>query len=311
VKLAKVLARYFYQAQVMNINGLGTFKAAGYVEENAGTQNIDFTFNKQVPNDDALIQFIIDETGKMRPLAISDLESFVASGQQLLNIGKPFFIEGLGAVQKNKQGAIEFVPGEMVSEKASLDIVEERKLRMELTEKPQQKIIDRVQEGETTAKPKVNWLRIGLSLLGLTAVLAGGYFAYKYLVLPSANSKPEVTKKDSTNGPQNLNMDTLNKPKDSTQTNNNVTAKPTLIIGADGKLSYNIVFKTVANKAEADAYLAKDLTYKDIKFQAAAATNGSYKIFIPFVSLPTDTSANLKSVISYFKSDSTKVFIDK
>lgn len=306
MKLAKVVARYFYQAKIMNINGLGTFKEAGYADENNTVQNIDFTVNKLVPNDDALIQFIIDETGKMRPLAISDLESFVTSGQQLLNIGKPFFIEGLGAVQKNKQGQIEFVAGEMVSEKASVDAVEERKLRGELKEKPQQKIMERLQEGETTKKSKINWLRILLSLGVLAGLLLGGVFIYKYIINPPSTTA-DVNKVTTT--------DTLKKPNTTLANNDTlntaISQKPTLVVGADGKLSFNLVFKIVATKAEADAYLAKGLNYNGIKFATAPLPNGTYKIFVPRVELPADTAKVKKASAIYFATDSTKIYIDK
>jgi DNA-directed RNA polymerase subunit E'/Rpb7 len=306
VKLAKVISRYFYQAQAMNINGLGSFKSSGYSDENNSSQNIEFTPNKLVENDTELIQFIIDETGKMRPLAVSDLESFVTSGQQLLNIGKPFFIEGLGAVQKNKQGQIEFVAGEMVSEKASVDAVEERKLRGELREKPQQKIIERIQEGDTTVKPGINWLRILLSIGVLAALLTGGYFIYKYIISPPKVSTEDV--KPAIKTDLNLQKDTI---KIDSSTLAPVSTKPTLVVGADGKIAYNVVFKTVATKAEADAIVATGNTYKDIKFQAAPGVGTSYKIFVPQNTLATDTAAVKKSIMVYMGLDSTKVYIDK
>ncbi len=64
--------------------------------------------------DEDLIDFIRKHTGKIRPLAESDLETFVADGKLMLNIGKPFHIEGIGTLQKNREGVYEFTPGQPV-----------------------------------------------------------------------------------------------------------------------------------------------------------------------------------------------------
>ncbi len=64
--------------------------------------------------DDEFINFIRTETGKIKPLAESDLDSFLSDGKILLNIGKPFHIEGIGSIMKNKAGQLEFTPGEPV-----------------------------------------------------------------------------------------------------------------------------------------------------------------------------------------------------
>src|SRR5450432_2986583 len=62
--------------------------------------------------EDELIRFIQMHTGKMKPLAAADLDFFLTSGKQMLNIGKPFYIEGIGTLVKNNQGRLDFVPGE-------------------------------------------------------------------------------------------------------------------------------------------------------------------------------------------------------
>jgi hypothetical protein len=44
----------------------------------------------------------------MKPLAIADLDSFLEIGQQLLNISKPFVMEGIGSLQYNAEKKLEF-----------------------------------------------------------------------------------------------------------------------------------------------------------------------------------------------------------
>ncbi len=62
--------------------------------------------------DKDLISFICENTGKIRPLAISDLDSYLNLGTEMLNIGKPFHLEGIGTITKNKAGKFDFTPGE-------------------------------------------------------------------------------------------------------------------------------------------------------------------------------------------------------
>ena len=61
--------------------------------------------------DKDLISFICENTGKIRPLAISDLDSYLNLGTEMLNIGKPFHLEGIGTITKNKSGKFDFTPG--------------------------------------------------------------------------------------------------------------------------------------------------------------------------------------------------------
>ncbi|HEY4936314.1 MAG TPA: hypothetical protein VII44_07030 [Puia sp.] len=62
--------------------------------------------------DKELISYICENTGKIRPLAISDLDSYLNLGTEMLNIGKPFHLEGIGTITKNRTGKFDFTPGE-------------------------------------------------------------------------------------------------------------------------------------------------------------------------------------------------------
>jgi hypothetical protein len=306
LKLAKTIARYFYQAQAMNINGLGTFTSAPSGDPDNPAPIIQFTYKPTVANDDGLVKFIVTETGKMRPLAESDLESFVTSGLQLLNIGKPFFIEGLGAIQRNKEGVWDFITGNQISEKASYDIEEERKLRGDLHEVPQRRIVD-AEANHPESSGGLNWKRILLSL-GVLAVLGGGAFAlYKYVLQPQQDVANNVNTSNDNTG--------INKDTTSIQKDTSAIAKPkplnTMVTIADGKLAYNMVYKVLANKADADKYMANDIRFDSIKVQVAPLDTTKYKAFIPLKTLAADTGRIRKRVISFFKADSNAVYIER
>jgi hypothetical protein len=79
--------------------------------------------------DKELITFICENTGKIKPLAISDLDSFLNLGMEMLNIGKPFHLEGIGIITKNKSGKFDFTPGvyELVRENSASPDHEKKK----------------------------------------------------------------------------------------------------------------------------------------------------------------------------------------
>jgi hypothetical protein len=120
LKLSTLFAKYLYQHKQLNLPGIGSFQVdpSLFVPEPNEKQfaeflqQIKYTQRTVVSPDDDFINFIRTETGKIRPLAESDLDSFLSDGKIMLNIGKPFHIEGIGTLQKNREGVYAFTPGE-------------------------------------------------------------------------------------------------------------------------------------------------------------------------------------------------------
>jgi hypothetical protein len=106
VKVQDLLGEYLYQHKQLTLPAIGTFEIndsvnvydskEGMLPENA----IRFVQNNQAVIDDGLLNFLVQQSGKMKPLALSDLESYISNGRQLLNIGKPFAIKGIGSLTK-------------------------------------------------------------------------------------------------------------------------------------------------------------------------------------------------------------------
>ncbi len=120
MKLSSLFARYLYQHKRLNLPGIGVFSIDPSVpvpdpsDKNTADffQQIKYEQKNVVLADDELINFIRTETGKIKPLAESDLDSFLSDGKILLNIGKPFHLEGIGSLIKTKSGIFEFTPGD-------------------------------------------------------------------------------------------------------------------------------------------------------------------------------------------------------
>jgi hypothetical protein len=120
LKLASLFAKYLYQHKELKLPGIGVFTIDPSIpvpelqDKNFGDylQHIHYQQKPVIAADEAFINFIRTETGKIKPLAESDLDSFLSDGKILLNIGKPFQFEGIGYLQKMKDGMYEFTAGE-------------------------------------------------------------------------------------------------------------------------------------------------------------------------------------------------------
>src|SRR4029453_9831517 len=104
LKLSSLFAKYLYQYKTLRLPGIGIFTLDPAITIPDPTdklfpdflQNIQYTQQTVNAPDEDFINFIRTETGKIKPLAESDLDSFLSDGKILLNIGKPFLIEGIG-----------------------------------------------------------------------------------------------------------------------------------------------------------------------------------------------------------------------
>jgi len=120
LKLPLLLTQYLYKFKNLNLPGIGSFTldpAAILPDDHSknpheSAKGIAFSTAFASQPDPDLIEYIRVHTGKIKPLAVADLESFLTLGFELLNIGKPFYLEGIGTLTKGQEGRIEFIPGE-------------------------------------------------------------------------------------------------------------------------------------------------------------------------------------------------------
>ncbi len=125
MKVDNLLAQYLYKYKRLSLYGIGIFtldEHAVFPDESAKVktqiEGVSFESKPSALLDDSLIEYIKNETGKMKALAEADLDSYVELAHQFLNIGKPFYFEGIGTLQKNKDGTFSFNAGTAVPLKA-------------------------------------------------------------------------------------------------------------------------------------------------------------------------------------------------
>jgi len=80
---------------------------------------VTFTYDPKAVPDEGLIRFVMEKTKKIKPLAASDLDSFLMLGKQFLHIGKPFTLHRIGMLSKSQQGEIIF--SQALTEKLDLE----------------------------------------------------------------------------------------------------------------------------------------------------------------------------------------------
>ena len=122
MKIEQALVLYLLKHKHISLQGIGAFKIDAMIPESTDNDKpvfippgaISFIYDPRTGEDDELIDFIVQSTKKIKPLASADLDSFLTLGRQFLNIGKPFTIQNLGTLEKLKNGDLEFKPGPLV-----------------------------------------------------------------------------------------------------------------------------------------------------------------------------------------------------
>ncbi|MCW3120477.1 MAG: hypothetical protein JWM28_4559 [Chitinophagaceae bacterium] len=194
MKLAPVLAQYLYTHKRLTLQGIGMFQSNPSVYVETTTKNskampaesISFQNDPAAKEDQDLIKFISAQTGKMKALAISDLESYIELMKQFLNIGKPFQIEGIGTLTKIRTHEYGFDQGDLPNERIT-EIVEAEKRQGSSSEDSAVSFRDLYKKhdkpGFTLKKASIAFLLFG----GIGLAIWGGYALYsKNQPIPSA-----------------------------------------------------------------------------------------------------------------------------
>lgn len=125
MKIPSLLAQYLYGNQRLDLPGIGTFLLDSSVlpvlqntkQRSTILEGVSFENNPFVRESPGLIEFIAEKTGKMKPLASADLESYLELAHQFLNMGKPYAFEGIGILTKIKAGEFQFTPISIATDK--------------------------------------------------------------------------------------------------------------------------------------------------------------------------------------------------
>lgn len=193
MKIEQLIVQHLYNNKSVTLQGIGTIHLNPSVALPTGNEKdfvmpenaFSFEYNLKAQEDTALIDFIVQQTRKIRPLATSDMESYSILAKQFLNIGKPLIIQGIGTIHKSQDGNYEFTPGSFVTPR----ITETAK---PLTERIAEPVMDEpVYETDDSIRSTSNKKGV-MFLMGLLALgLIGGAVYYFGFYKGSNTDKPE------------------------------------------------------------------------------------------------------------------------
>lgn len=221
MKIAPLLAHYLYTNKRLDLPAIGTFLLDNTViieqENNRQSKNvllegISFESNPSIKKPaDELIQYISSHSGRIKPLATADLDSFLELAIQFINIGKPFLIDGIGSLAKNNSGGFTFSPGQVLTEKLT------DYLAMDAPAIASREADNDYKRIFYPEKPSMQWKKpvaILLVLLGIVLAIWGGYVIYKRTSEENDSVNNVVTNNNKINDPVPL-KDSVSLQKDS------------------------------------------------------------------------------------------------
>lgn len=294
MKLPLLLTQFLYENKRLNLPGIGSFTLDPSiiipedVEKNPHEiiQGVEYSNVPVYKADDDLIEFIKAHTGKMKSLAEADLESYLTLGIQLLNIGKPFYFDGIGAIIKNQEGKYEFTPGEYVS------IQKEDPAEIEKKEKAEKRKAV-FEEKHDNYEPQSNsagkFLVVVLVIGGLALIGWGGYTLYKKNTYQeSAPIVNPITPDTVATKTDTLTTDTNAAnavKKDSVQ-----TQKPATVINtmSGDSAKYKYIILATQNKFHALKRYNQLLSY-DLQIKMETKDSSFFKLYFTFPARIKDT----------------------
>ncbi|MEO5683566.1 MAG: hypothetical protein ABIQ88_13035 [Chitinophagaceae bacterium] len=325
MKVDNLLGPYLYQYKKLSLPGIGLFTLddrAVLPDDTAKIKTpidgISFDAKTGTQLDDTLIQYIKEQTGKMKPLAEADLYSYIATAFQYLNIGKPFYFEGIGSLQKNKDGAYTFTAGTVIQQK----IEEIPQKHVELKRKPTYSNGNEASNGSSNNGGRLIILLVVLVTLALIGW--GGYYLYNKnttdetaVPLTDANTVPVQDTAAVVPAP----TDSVSRIPDSLAGNIKTAPNTTLPAQNDATATasagYKFVFETTDKKARAARRYEqlKDVRIlKDYSSTAAVETKDSlsFKIYTIVPCTAADT-ARVKEQLNawYYGKKEMKVKIEQ
>jgi hypothetical protein len=202
LKIPILLAEFLYKTRKLALPGIGIFtldKSVVVPQENDQDlihlpNGVQFQNANVQAADNELISYITQHTGKIKPLATSDLESYLTLGMEMLNIGKPFYLDGLGTITKDKAGKLDFSPGEftVIKEDPPAGSPDHGK-HTGAKEYARSRKAEADPSAPATESPQNRNLIRGVAIVAALLIVGwGGYLMYKNTAAPETNNNTEA-----------------------------------------------------------------------------------------------------------------------
>jgi hypothetical protein len=291
LKLPLLLTQFLYKHKRLSLPGIGDFTLDPSAiipdqynkDPRAVALGIEFKSNLANKPDEELIDFIRVHTGKMRPLAMADLDSYLTLGTELLNIGKPFYLEGIGTLTKNKEGQFEFTPGEYAIVKMD---DEPGQIGDKLARKKHPADESHHQyQADSQGNRSMKWLLAVAIVAGLSLVGWGGYVMYKRNAPRQNETNSFIGQIDSAAVKSDSSQGSAAGQKDSPAAKFNGSKNH--LFSGDSVLYKYVILQTY-DKARALKRYNQLLSY-DLKINLFTKDSSFFKVYFAFPTSPKDT----------------------
>ncbi|MEO5650248.1 MAG: hypothetical protein ABIR03_10050 [Ginsengibacter sp.] len=301
MKIDQVLIHYLLKNKQLTLQGIGTFRLEAALPDTADPDKpifipenaISFQYDPKVGEDDNLVDFIIEHTGKIKPLASSDLDSYLMLGRQFLNIGNPFIIPNLGTLQKTNSGSLTFKGGQHAADRVD---PQRTKIEDEGAEEHEENMFNDYQREHKTKNGRTILIGISLLIAGFI-VWAIWHYAFNPESQQESIQSTEaiIPLTDSSHY-----KDSLSKITPLIDSNKIVRKNPS------DSFTFKVVVNEFTNRQAASARFAKLKTYGR---NVILYTNDSitYKIAEPFMRPLSDSIKVLDSLNRYYGKGKTKL----
>lgn len=295
VNVEQLIRQFLYENKSISLPGIGRLvfsgngplPSAAEKSENVALPDLKFTYNLQEQAEPSFIAFVAEQTGKIKPLATSDVDSFFTLAKQFVNIGKSFIIDGVGVIVKLDNGQYSFEPG------TYMPVVETQShLRKPLKVREPIPVIKRdmnLRDEPDPINKKLIAVIVGVIIIGL---IIWGVYHFLSATKNGTETKPIGQTEQDT-------ITRVDKPE-IVVANKNLETKTVVPQKApDDANDYKAVFEITSDKAKALGRLAKLRSYKiDVHLETSDSTN--FKLWIPITSMPADTLHKRDSLARYF-----------
>ena len=220
MKVETLIVSFLELNKQVSLESIGHFSFDGRLKETSeedeivspfAEDSITFVSDKNEKSDPSLIDFIVSESGKIRPLATSDLESLSILGKQFLNIGKPMIIRGLGYLINNQDGTYSFFQGEYIPEKSDPNPLKNKYSSIEKKAENEKTRIDFSAQKKSESNTK-KWLPIliVIVLLGLAGSVVYYFIQKDESIVEVTEPKPETPQQPIINSTADTPKTTIN-----------------------------------------------------------------------------------------------------
>lgn len=310
LKLSLFLTQFLHEHNRLDLQGLGCFifspSAAAELDTKRNTTiytgNVSFESNPKTKESKELIEYISTQTGKIKALAAADLDSYIESAKQFLNIGKAYTFEGIGTLIKTQPGQFE-----LVATDDSKKINEASVKNNSITERIEEQLSN---FGDLLMPTKKNLnlrkpLFVMLALFGIGLAIWGGYTIYKYSKdKKNIGESSDKDKEQQTSIAKLQENDSLiNKSKDTLQKNNQPTLSTT------GDSTYKFVVE-VAQKSRALSRFShlKNIGVKEVQMETKDSL--TFKIFFALKASAADTAKIVDSLRKNYTPSGKIAFVE-